>query len=106
MSLVGPRPEDPRYVAGYTAEQRHVLSVRPGITSPASIAYRDEERLIRAHGGDVATVYREEILPAKLAIDLDYGATALVVGGPRGVDQNRVRRIRGTSPVELSHPAS
>ena len=72
MSLVGPRPEDPRYVEGYTAVQRRVLTVPPGITSPASLAYRDEERLIAAHGGDVVTVYRDVILPAKLAIDLGY----------------------------------
>ncbi len=74
MSLVGPRPEDPRYVAGYTAEQRRVLCVRPGITSPASIAYRDEERLIRSHMGDRVAFYRDEILPAKLEIDLRYVA--------------------------------
>ena len=43
MSLVGPRPEDPRYVALYTPEQRQVLAVRPGITSAASFAYRHEE---------------------------------------------------------------
>src|SRR5438552_2122313 len=42
MSLVGPRPEDPRYVALYTPEQRRVLSVRPGMTSLASIRYRHE----------------------------------------------------------------
>lgn len=72
MSLVGPRPEDPRYVAGYTNEQRRVLSVRPGITSPASLTFRDEEGIIARRGGDHDTVYREEILPAKLAIDLQY----------------------------------
>src|SRR5207244_4623101 len=42
MSLVGPRPEDPTYVAFYTPEQSRLLSVRPGITSPASVAYRNE----------------------------------------------------------------
>lgn len=70
MSLVGPRPEDPRYVALYTAEQRHVLVVRPGITSAASLAYRHEEQMLA--GEDWETVYREQVLPAKLAIDLDY----------------------------------
>ncbi len=44
--LVGPRPEDPRYVAHYTPEQRQVLAVRPGITSAASLAYRDDEQLL------------------------------------------------------------
>jgi lipopolysaccharide/colanic/teichoic acid biosynthesis glycosyltransferase len=70
MSLVGPRPEDPRYVALYTPAQRQVLAVRPGITSAASLAYRHEEQLLT--GPDWETVYREEVLPAKLAIDLDY----------------------------------
>lgn len=70
MSLVGPRPEDPRYVALYTPEQRAVLRVRPGITSAASLAYRHEEQLLS--GGDWEAVYRTEVMPAKLAIDLDY----------------------------------
>ncbi len=70
MSLVGPRPEDPRYVALYTPEQRTVLSVRPGITSPASVYYRDEESMLT--GDDWEQQYVEEIMPAKLSIDLDY----------------------------------
>jgi lipopolysaccharide/colanic/teichoic acid biosynthesis glycosyltransferase len=70
MSLVGPRPEDPRYVAAYTARQRQVLSVRPGITSPASVRFRHEEELLQ--GEDWERTYREEILPAKLQIELEY----------------------------------
>ena len=70
MSLVGPRPEDPRYVALYTPEQRQVLQVRPGITSAASLAFRHEEALLT--GADWETTYRTEVLPSKLAIDLDY----------------------------------
>lgn len=70
MSLVGPRPEDPRYVALYTTEQRAVLLVRPGITSAASLAYRHEEELLSGPNWEV--LYREEIMPAKLDIDLGY----------------------------------
>jgi len=70
MSLVGPRPEDPRYVALYTPEQRAVLAVRPGITSAASLAYRHEEQLLT--GPDWERVYREDVLPDKLSIDLAY----------------------------------
>lgn len=70
MSLVGPRPEDPRYVALYTPEQRQVLSVRPGITSLASVAYRNESALLS--GPDWENVYVEQVMPAKLALDLDY----------------------------------
>lgn len=70
MSLVGPRPEDPRYVALYTPEQRRVLAVRPGITSVASIAYRHEAALLA--GEDWERVYMERVLPSKLAMELEY----------------------------------
>ncbi len=70
MSIVGPRPEDPRYVALYTPEQREVLKVRPGITSPASVEYRSEAELLS--GQDWETKYVNEVMPAKLAIDLQY----------------------------------
>jgi lipopolysaccharide/colanic/teichoic acid biosynthesis glycosyltransferase len=74
MSLVGPRPESPKYVALYTEAQRAVLRVRPGITSLASIRYRDEESLL--HGADWETRYIEQIMPEKIAIDLEYIASA------------------------------
>jgi len=70
MSLVGPRPEDPRYVALYTPEQQQVLSVRPGITSAASLIYCHEEQILS--GPDWESMYRNEVMPAKLAIDLEY----------------------------------
>lgn len=70
MSLVGPRPEDPRYVEQYTADQREILSIRPGITSAASLAYRNEEQLLS--GDDWERLYLDEVMPAKLAIDLEY----------------------------------
>jgi len=70
MSFVGPRPEDPRYVARYTKEQQKVLSVPPGITSPATLAFCHEQWLLR--GKDVETFYMTSILPQKLAIELDY----------------------------------
>ncbi len=69
MSLIGPRPEDPRYVALYTKDQRHILSVRPGITSPASIQFRHEEALLLA--GDIET-YIKHLMPAKIQLDLEY----------------------------------
>ena len=66
MSMVGPRPEVPRYVALYPAELRaKVLSVRPGITDPASIAYRDESRLLAA-AADPEREYLHVVMPAKL----------------------------------------
>jgi lipopolysaccharide/colanic/teichoic acid biosynthesis glycosyltransferase len=70
MSLVGPRPEAPEYVAQYGAEQRRVLSVRPGITGPSQIAFRNEQSLLV--GQDPEEFYVNVVMPAKLAIDLAY----------------------------------
>lgn len=71
MSLVGPRPEVRRYVDLYTPDQRQVLSVRPGITDYASIEYIDENRLL-AQSSDPDKTYIEEIMPAKIALNLRY----------------------------------
>ena len=67
MSVVGPRPEVPRYVALYPPQTRElVLSVRPGITDLASIEYRDENQLLGL-SPDPEKAYLGEVLPAKLA---------------------------------------
>ena len=71
MSLVGPRPEVPRYVESYSSAYRRVLTVRPGITDPASIAYRREEDLL-AGRADLDRYYREVVLPDKLTKNLEY----------------------------------
>jgi lipopolysaccharide/colanic/teichoic acid biosynthesis glycosyltransferase len=71
MSLVGPRPEVPRYVAGYSPRERAVLRVRPGITDPASLAYADEAAML-ARFEDYERAYVEAVLPAKLALSLEY----------------------------------
>ena len=72
MSLVGPRPEVPKYVALYPAELRDkVLSVRPGITDIASIEYRHESRLL-GESADPEHTYVHEVLPAKLALQARY----------------------------------
>lgn len=72
MSLVGPRPEVPRYVALYPAELRElVLSVRPGITDPASLSFRDESELL-ARAADPEREYVEVVMPAKLRLAADY----------------------------------
>jgi lipopolysaccharide/colanic/teichoic acid biosynthesis glycosyltransferase len=69
MSLVGPRPEDPQYVALYSDIQRQVLCVRPGITSSASIQYSNEEALLAEKG---LGSYETLIMSQKLAADLEY----------------------------------
>lgn len=74
MSLVGPRPEDPRYVELYTPEQCEILQYRPGITSMASLTYRHEEQLLS--GADWEQLYVDEVMPAKLVIDLEYSRRA------------------------------
>jgi lipopolysaccharide/colanic/teichoic acid biosynthesis glycosyltransferase len=70
MSLVGPRPEAPEYVLLYTEEERNVLRVRPGITSPASLRYRDEESLLT--GEEWRDAYVNRIMRDKLRIDLEW----------------------------------
>lgn len=71
MSIVGPRPEVRKYVDLYTPEQMHVLDVRPGITSLASIRYRNENELLE-EVDDPDKYYREVIMQDKLKIDLEY----------------------------------
>ncbi|MEW6470152.1 MAG: sugar transferase [Bacteroidota bacterium] len=71
MSLVGPRPEVRKYVELYTAEQRKVLSVKPGITDYASIAYANENEIL-GNSSDPEQAYIREIMPAKLALNLKY----------------------------------
>jgi lipopolysaccharide/colanic/teichoic acid biosynthesis glycosyltransferase len=72
MSLVGPRPEVPRYVDCYPAEVRSVvLSVAPGITDWASIYYKEENALL-GRAADPELAYLETILPAKLKYNLRY----------------------------------
>jgi lipopolysaccharide/colanic/teichoic acid biosynthesis glycosyltransferase len=73
MSMVGPRPEVERYVARFTIQQRAVLAVRPGITDPASIAFRNEEDLLAgASDEEREDHYLREILPRKLRLNLAY----------------------------------
>ena len=71
MSLVGPRPEVRKYVDLYTPEQMHVLDVRPGITDPASIRYRNENELL-AQVEDPDRYYVEVIMQDKLQLNLEY----------------------------------
>ena len=83
MSLVGPRPEVPRYVALYPPDVRaKVLSVRPGITDPASLMYRDESAVL-ARAADPERAYVEVVLPAKLAASIGYVEQASLLGDLR-----------------------
>lgn len=75
MSLVGPRPEVPRYVERYGDAERRVLDLVPGMTDPASIAYRHESDLL-ARVADPEATYVAEIMPAKIAMNLEYAGRA------------------------------
>ena len=77
MSVVGPRPEVIEYVKHYSAAQRRVLTYKPGITDLASITYFEENKLL-ANAVDPQQTYIEEIMPAKIRINLDYQAKATV----------------------------
>ena len=71
MSVVGPRPEVKKYVDLYTETQRKVLDVKPGLTDWASISYIDENEILGKSSNPEKT-YIEEIMPAKLALNLKY----------------------------------
>ena len=71
MSLVGPRPEVPKYVALYTPEQREVLSVRPGITDTASVEMRNEAELM-AQQADPEGYYVNVQIPLKIKLAKEY----------------------------------
>lgn len=76
MSLVGPRPEVPHFVAHYPPDLKsQVLAVRPGITDPAALAHIDEAALL-AGSADPERDYIERILPQKLALQADYASRA------------------------------
>jgi lipopolysaccharide/colanic/teichoic acid biosynthesis glycosyltransferase len=82
MSLVGPRPEVPEYTEKYSAQERAVLNVKPGITGPAAVAYIDEERLL-ASAADQENFYVNTIMRQKLRFDLDYCSKVSLLGDLR-----------------------
>jgi lipopolysaccharide/colanic/teichoic acid biosynthesis glycosyltransferase len=74
MSLVGPRPEVPKYVDMFQERYQRILKVRPGITDIASIRFRDEEKLL-AKGADPLREYVQNVLPLKLDLADEYVST-------------------------------
>lgn len=71
MSLVGPRPEVPKYVAMYNDFQKNILKIRPGITDLASIKYIDENKLL-AESQNPEDTYIHEIMPKKIEMNFEY----------------------------------
>ena len=71
MSLVGPRPETPEFVAMFTREERRVLTVRAGIAGPSTLAFMDEADLL-ADADDAVELYEQQILHERVRADLSY----------------------------------
>ena len=82
MRLVGPRPEDPRFLVFYRQEDLLVLSVPPGITGPSQLTFFNEEDIL-ASDDDPETTYVRDVLPRKLAIDAHYASDHHLVGDLR-----------------------
>jgi len=119
MSIVGPRPELPRFVEQYKLRDRDaVLSVRPGITDPASLRYRNEGELLAAEA-DPYQAYVDRIMPRKLAIARWYlrrrsllhdaailFATAYALVSPHAVAQARPRILLGQRTHSPAHSST
>lgn len=75
MSLVGPRPEVPKYVARYTPQQHKVLELKPGITDLATLEFRDEEELL-SQASDTEKFYVDYCIPRKVELNLAYAQNA------------------------------
>lgn len=91
MSLVGPRPEVAEYVAAYTQEQKRILAFKPGITSPASLIFIDEEQVL-AEQTDRSGYYTRVLLPRKLDIDLTY-CSRMSLAADLGIIVRTARRM-------------
>src|SRR2546427_7582365 len=103
MTLVGPRPEVPCYVASYDAEQRRVLELVPGVTDEASIRYVAESALLAA-ALEPERVYVSEIVPDKIRLNLAYAAHATVWTDLRVILATLARLV--SSPNGARHAAS
>lgn len=101
MSLVGPRPEVPRYVALWPDDLRAViLSVRPGITDPASVVFRHEPELL-ASADDPERFYAEILLPEKARMYAEYVRTRSLVGDVRVLADTVLAVVRPESDARL-----
>jgi len=78
MSLVGPRPEVPKYVSLYTKEHERALDHVPGITDPASIVFNEESEILSQYE-DPGKAYIERIMPEKIKLYLEYGEKATLI---------------------------
>lgn len=84
MRLVGPRPEVEEFVRDQRDSYRHILAVPPGLTGPTQLAFADEGALLAA-AADCELLYRSEILPVKVRLDLEYVESSTLAGDLRVV---------------------
>jgi lipopolysaccharide/colanic/teichoic acid biosynthesis glycosyltransferase len=96
MSLVGPRPEVPEYVALYTKSQQRVLLVKPGITGPAASMYEEE---LLAEQADKENFYLTMVLPAKLETDVSYSKSVRISTDLKLIFQTISRVIVRTAEI-------
>lgn len=104
MSLVGPRPEVRKWLQVDPERWSIVHSVKPGITDPASLIYRHEERIL-ASSPDPETTYREQILPRKLALYQEYVRTRTFTGDVGILWRTGVAILGGLFPESTCRPA-
>lgn len=93
MTLVGPRPEVRKWVDVYPDRWKKVHQLRPGITDPASITYRNEEQLL-AQSSDPEKTYREVVLPHKLSLYEDYVENHSLLGDVKILFQTLVVLVK------------
>jgi len=102
MSLVGPRPEVPRYVEAYTDEQRLVLKLKPGITDLATLEFRNEEELLLT-ALDTEKFYVDFCIPRKIKLNLAYAQKANLWNDVRIILQT-LGLMRNTPIVGVEQP--
>src|SRR5581483_6117422 len=95
MSLVGPRPDLPKYFSTLNAGQLRVLTLRPGLTGKASICFRHEEEVLhQAPEGELESFYVDQVLPLKIRLDLEYAQTANLMSDTRILFQTFLKLFR------------
>jgi len=99
MSIVGPRPEVPHYVAGYRPEWQRLLTVRPGLTDAASLAFRDEERLLSL-ARDRGRAYTDIVMPMKLQLAVDDLARSSVLHDLELIARTALAIVRQRDPSD------
>ena len=97
MSIVGPRPEVPHYVAGYRPEWQRLLTVRPGLTDAASLAFRDEEHLLSL-ARDRGRAYTDIVMPMKLQLAVDDLARSSVLHDLEVIARTALAIVRQRDP--------